>query len=90
MTKKELIAAIQQNIDATGFGPIGKIDIEATLDGLAATVGAELGTGGEVTLPGIGKLSVKHTAERPGRNLRTGEPSPFRRAERCTSARSRR
>lgn len=36
-------------------------------------VAATLKAGGEVTLPGIGKLSVKTRAARAGRNPKTGE-----------------
>lgn len=45
---------------------------ESVLDALGKVVQEELTKGGEITLPGIGKLSVKTKAARTGRNPRTG------------------
>lgn len=67
MTKSELINAIH---NYTGGN---KKDVEIVLDGLGIVIREQLHAGGEVTLPGIGKLSVKHTAARQGRNPATGE-----------------
>ena len=45
---------------------------ESVLDALGSVVREELAKGGEVTLPGIGKLTVKQRASRTGRNPQTG------------------
>jgi len=60
----------------------------ALLDDLADVVQAQLATGGEVTLPGIGKLAVTERAERTGRNPQTGEAItiPARKAPKFTPA----
>jgi DNA-binding protein HU-beta len=47
--------------------------VEAVLKTAGDVIGSTLGEGGEVTLPGIGKLSVTHTTARTGRNPKTGE-----------------
>lgn len=46
---------------------------EANLKALGKIVRTVLAGGDDVTLPGIGKLAVKQTAARTGRNPRTGE-----------------
>jgi DNA-binding protein HU-beta len=69
MNQAELIAAIAvQNQNTTN-----KVQVKAILDAQAEVVHAQLAIGGEVSLPGIGKISVKRTEERIGRNPRTGE-----------------
>lgn len=68
MTKKELIQHLQ------GKAPgLTQTDINNVLDHLACTAQAELVQNGEITLPGIGKLAVKETKAREGRNPNTGE-----------------
>lgn len=52
---------------------ISKADAERALKAVGAVVHVELGTGGEVTMPGIGKLGVSIRAARTGRNPRTGD-----------------
>lgn len=52
---------------------LSKAEIECLLDGLAEVVHSQLREGHEVTLPGLGKLAVKHREERTGRNPATGE-----------------
>jgi DNA-binding protein HU-beta len=47
--------------------------VEAVLKSTADVIGSTLGEGGEVTLPGLGKLFVKERAAREGRNPKTGE-----------------
>lgn len=47
--------------------------VEAVLKTTADVIGATLGEGDEVALPGLGKLSVAHSAARTGRNPKTGE-----------------
>ncbi len=66
MNQKELIAAIA----AHGHE---KKTVDAILVALGTVTYAELQKGGEVTLPGIGKIALKHREARTGRNPRTGE-----------------
>lgn len=47
--------------------------VERYFEALRDVALQELKNGGEVPLPGLGKLSVKQQAERKGRNPRTGE-----------------
>lgn len=69
MTKAELINAVQGKMGgATSNAEAGRF-LDAMLDVLAETLKA----GGEVPLTGIGKLYVKETAPRKGRNPRTGK-----------------
>ena len=67
MNQKELVAAV-----AAASGQSKNV-VEQVLKGLDGVVKIELQTGGDVTLPGIGKLSVKHRPARTGRNPKTGE-----------------
>lgn len=46
---------------------------ETLLKGLCDVIAAELLGGGEIPLPSVGKLKVKATPARTGRNPRTGE-----------------
>ena len=71
MTKAELIAAMQEKL-AGGVG-FGRSAVELVLDALGEVAGAALAGGGEVPLPGLGKLKAKKRAARTGRNPRTGE-----------------
>ncbi len=66
MTKAELIKAWQE---ATGLG--GK-QAQEYLERLGDIMAAELLGGGDVPLPRIGKLVVRTTAARAGRNPQTG------------------
>ncbi len=66
MNQKELIAAIAEKGHS-------KHTVEPILKILGEVIQAELKKGAEVTLPGIGKLSVKHRPARTGRNPKTGE-----------------
>jgi len=52
---------------------ISKKDIESVLKATGEVVTEQLKAGGEVTLPGLGKLSTKEKAARTGRNPATGE-----------------
>ena len=67
MNQSELIAKVAEVAD------LSKTDVESLLKTVGSVVQDELKAGGEVTLPGIGKLSVKHKAARKGRNPATGE-----------------
>jgi DNA-binding protein HU-beta len=50
-----------------------KKTVEAVLKTTADVIAAELFEGGEVALPGLGKLGVKERGARTGRNPTTGE-----------------
>lgn len=47
--------------------------VEAVLKTTADVIHAEMHEGGEVVLPGLGKLHVKARAARTGKNPKTGE-----------------
>ena len=67
MNKKELIDATAE------YSGLTKRGIALVLDALLTVAERELISGGEVVLVGFGKLVVKETAGREGRNPRTGE-----------------
>lgn len=69
MNKAELIEAIQNHGDS-----LSKKTVDNVLNHLATVVQEELANDGEVTIPGLMKLSVTERAERQGRNPQTGEP----------------
>jgi len=69
MKKTELIEAIQNHDDS-----ISKQTIDNVLNHLSTVVHDELANDGEVTLPGLMKLSVTERSARQGRNPQTGEP----------------
>lgn len=74
MTKAELIERIETLV---AINPrktnIGKAGIGIVLDALGEVAGTALASGGEVPLPGLGKLKGKARQARNGRNPRTGE-----------------
>lgn len=72
MTKQELIDAINKASTSRYDAGVSKVVIAAVLDTLGDVAQAEMQQGGEVTLPGLGKLSVKKRAAREGRNPATG------------------
>lgn len=67
MNQAQLIAQI-----ATVSGE-NKTVVENVLKTAAAIIADELLTGGEATLPGLGKFSAKDKPARKGRNPATGE-----------------
>lgn len=67
MNQSELVKELATN---TGLPQVG---IENMLKALGSVAASELGAGGELTIPGIGKLTVATRAARTGRNPRTGE-----------------
>ena len=69
MNQQQLIDAISNNHANTG---VSKAAIKFVLDAQAEVAQGELKKGGEVTLPGLGKLSVSKRAARTGRNPATG------------------
>lgn len=66
-TKKELIDQLAERTQ------LPKNVTEKFIDALGEATQAALAAGEEVTLPGIGKLSVKERAAREGRNPQTGQ-----------------
>jgi DNA-binding protein HU-beta len=70
MTKAELLAAMKEKLAGSDYV---KAAVERVLDALGEVAGAALAGGGEVPLPGLGKLKAKKRAARTGRNPRTGE-----------------
>lgn len=66
----ELIAKHRQKREAIR---ISKADMTAVVDALGEIVQAQLADGGEVVLPGIGRLSAAKRSARTGHNPQTGE-----------------
>jgi len=72
MTKQEFIA--KAAAETKGYGrPLTQADMETALHTLCNVASAELLDGGEISLPGLGKLKIKEVPARQGRNPRTGE-----------------
>ena len=69
MNKKEFLNEIYK--EHSGELP-AKYIVENTFNAMCAVMAAELLGGGEISLPGVGKLKVKKTVAREGRNPRTG------------------
>jgi len=67
MTKTQLVAALAEEMDSD------KKAAAAALDAVTAVVTREVGNGGAVTLPGIGKVYCRERPERMVRNPATGE-----------------
>jgi len=67
MTKTQLVAALAEEMGAD------KKTAAAALEGIAAIVTREVGDGGAVTLPSIGKVFCRARPERMVRNPATGE-----------------
>jgi DNA-binding protein HU-beta len=72
MNKRELLESVFR-LTQIENNEVSKKMVEATLDALGMVACTTLQAGGELTLPGIGKLAVKHREARIGRNPRTGE-----------------
>lgn len=76
MNKAELIEAVRvQGARNEGhmLDRVTKKTAEAWLDAVCDVIAAELAEGGEVVLPGLGKLKAGSKAARTGRNPKTGE-----------------
>lgn len=67
LTKAELTAKLSE---ASG---LSKKDTDHAINVLGDVITEELLAGNEITLPGIGVISVKTRAARKGRNPQTGE-----------------
>lgn len=66
MNKAELIKAIADDTGASADA------VDNVLAALARATSKQLGEGGDVTIPGIAKLTTKTRAARKGRNPATG------------------
>ena len=74
MNKKDLVFATTEALKRTNeLNGLTMKSVTAVIDTFCDVAAAELLGGGEVPMPGLGKLSVKHRAERSGRNPRTGK-----------------
>jgi DNA-binding protein HU-beta len=74
MTKHDFIRAIAECSPSYREAGLSKAVIEACLDALAHVAQVELGTeGGEIPLPGLGKIKATSRPARTARNPRTGE-----------------
>lgn len=69
MDKKSLIDSIMARSDRV----MPRSHVELVLQGLAATVQAELASAGTFSWPGVGSLQVVTRKPRQARNPRTGE-----------------
>lgn len=67
MNKSQLINAVAENVN------LSKVDVKRVVDELFTQVEKKLDEGDKVVLSGFGVFSVANTAERQGRNPRTGE-----------------
>lgn len=74
MTKREFIEKALEVARNTHERNLTLTDMDAALGSLCEVAAAELLGGGEIPLPGVGKLKVQETAARKGRNPRTGAP----------------
>ncbi|GAB2927690.1 HU family DNA-binding protein [Rheinheimera gaetbuli] len=72
MNKSQLVDAIIAKMKGTHDRIVSKTDVNAYLDCLESVATAELKSGGEVALVGLGKLKVAQKAARTGRNPKTG------------------
>jgi len=73
MRKDELGKEWQKETEKRIPGGLSLEKHDTLLETLCSVIAAELLGGGEVSLPGLGKLKVKETNARAGRNPRTGE-----------------
>ena len=73
MKKEELIDQALNTVRSTYARSLTKGDMEKAFTAFCKVATAELLGGGEISLPGLGKLKVKETNARTGRNPKTGE-----------------
>ena len=67
MNKSQLINAVAENVN------LSKVDVKKVVDELFLQMEKILDEGDKVVLSGFGVFSIVNTAERQGRNPRTGE-----------------
>ncbi len=73
MNKKEWLDEALKVARSTHERSLNMTDMGAALDSLCEVAAAELLGGGEIPLPGVGKLKSKKVAARKGRNPKTGK-----------------
>lgn len=73
MDKIELIKQATKSVREKHDRNLNATDMEKALQAFCSVAAAELLAGGEIFLPGLGKLKAKETSARTGRNPRTGE-----------------
>ncbi len=74
MTKKELMDAIMESMSEQKHAkPATRLQVESFFEAFSSVAAAELIGGGEIGIQGVGKLKVRETSARKGRNPRTGE-----------------
>lgn len=73
MDRTEFIKQATETVKEEHDRPLRIVDMEKALQAFCSVAAAELLAGGEVSLPNLGKLKVKETNTRTGRNPRTGE-----------------
>ncbi|SNT07213.1 HU family DNA-binding protein [Pseudomonas segetis] len=73
LTKQALIDTITQELGASGT-PISKTQVDAVLMRYSVVAARTIKAGGELPLPGIGKLKTIQRVARTGRNPATGAP----------------
>lgn len=67
MNKSQLVNAVAEDVN------LSKVDVKKVVDSLFAKMEKALDEGDKVVLSGFGVFLVANTAERQGRNPRTGE-----------------
>jgi DNA-binding protein HU-beta len=90
MNKAQLVDAITATMKVSHDRAVSKADVNAFFESLADISKDVLEMGDEVTLPGLGKLTVTQRAERTGRNPKTGEAItiPAAKAPKFTAAKA--
>lgn len=73
MKKADLVDAITNKMKVVHDRPVSKTDVSAFLESLGDVCQSALISGKELSLPGIGKLTVTERSARTGRNPKTGE-----------------
>ena len=73
MTREDFIEQALNKVRFTYERSFNRQDMKSALSALCDVAAAELLKGGEIPLPGIGKLKMKERAARTCRNPRTGE-----------------
>lgn len=73
MRKEDFILNAMAAVRSNNGRAMNRADMESALAAFCDVAAAELIGGGEIPLPGLGKLKVKRTSARTGRNPRTGE-----------------
>ena len=73
MDKSEFIKQALKTVREKHSRNLNATDMVQALHSFCSVAAAELLAGGEVSLPGLGKLKVRTTNARTGRNPRTGE-----------------